>query len=184
MSSLRNDLEKKINLQRGVNSYFEQRGKLISILIKTVLIVLPAFLTFIAFSDFVFLKYYVPSLSEETLRLIIGLISFSLFIIGVISEVFNVTVVHERHRESIEQYSALLREMKELPPQCSEEQLKLLNQKYTFISGSSPSISPKDFNKAESFHLKNELLRDARKADPFGCTWDIRKKAKELSKNK
>lgn len=177
IQELEDDLIRKIKLQRGVHSYFEQRSKMQSIFIKSILIVLPAMLTFIAFSDFDFLKIYLPTITENSIRLIIGSLSFILFITGILSEVFNISVVYERHREAIEQYSELLRNMKEQKSNLTEEQITNFNQRYFSISTNSIHISSKKFIRGEKFHLKNQVLRAVMKKNPFKCKWQIRKQA-------
>lgn len=183
MTSLLDDISWKIDLQRDVHAYYEIKWKRYSIFIKTILIVFPAFLTFAAFSDFNFLQIFLPSLTEHVLRLSIGLISFVLFLVGVVSELFGVVIRHEQHRDAIEKYSELRREIREVEQEITNEQLRSFNQRYIAISNSSLSLSTAEYRKAVGYRLRDKALRGARKRDPFGSWWAIRKSAIAASNN-
>lgn len=182
MSTIIDDLKRKIDLQRGVHSFYEIRARRLAILTKVILIIFPALLTLAAFSDFNFLHKFVPNLTEEGIRLSIGIVSFILFVVGVLSEIFGVTIKHEKHREAIEQYSELRREFREAQQPISDEVAKVFNQRYIAISSTAIPLNSAKFGKAEKYHLKHQAFRKAVKENPFGFFFTIRKRASEIAK--
>jgi len=181
--ALKDDLIRKIYLQRGVHSYFEHRWKVQNIILKSTLIVLPAILVFATFSDFDFLQSYISKLSESDIRLFVGIISFILFITGILSEIFQISIIHEKHRDAIERYSELLRNIREAGSNISEYKISALNQQYISISSNTIHISSKRFGKAEKQHLKQSAMRKIMKKNPFRFNFQIRREAKNEFQN-
>lgn len=184
MSDLVRDLERKIDLQRSVHSFHEIRTRRIGILVQVSLIVFPAFLTLAALSDFEFLQTFFPVLTEEILRLAIGFLSLILFLVAVISDVFNIVRRPEKHRDAIEQYTQLLGEIREATKPLHPDQEKLFSQRYFSISSNAIPTSSSGFIRAEKAYLREAALREAAKENPFGSYFKTRLRAEEIAKNK
>lgn len=180
------DLKNKIKLQRSIHSYFEQRKKFISRIIISISIIIPAFLTFLAFSDIEFLKNYFPHLSSNTLILLFGCFSFILFLLSIFTEIFKLTDVHKEHRSSIEQYSILLRNIKLFEKENrkhdeTEVAIMEFNKNYLQIAGSSVSFTDSEFLRGEQYALRKEIIRQGIHEKPF---LPLRQIVKESKKKK
>ncbi len=96
-----NEFIKKIRLQKALHSYYENLCKPWGMTIKVFLFILPAIVTFLAFSDLEIFKTFCPNVQKETIYVIISLISFVLFILTVLSEIFNIDLKCKLHRDAI-----------------------------------------------------------------------------------
>ena len=182
---VKQDLIRKINIQRSAHSYFEHRRKLISILFKAINIVIPAFITFVAFSDLTFLNKFVSKLTKDHITLIIGLGAFAMFLCSVFDEIFDISTKYKEHRNAIEQYSQLLRDMKIVSineKDSTNTRIELFNQRYIQISSNTIAFTAKEFSKAEKNIYRNHAIRQAIKKEPFLRFWEIKSKAKEIAK--
>ena len=186
MGDIEAALERKSILQRSIHSYFEHRSRIISVIVTSVGIILPAMLTFIVFSDISFLKQYIPSINPNNLKLVIGLSSFLLFLLAVFDQIFQITTRHNEHRRAIELYTQLLRDMTiaELGNVSGDEsnfKLELFNQRYLQVSSNTIHFTEDKFARAEKAHLKYRAIRKARKELVFAWPWQVNKRAKVIA---
>ena len=188
MKTIKNDLIRKINLQRSIHSYYERTTKHKALIFRSISIIAPAIVTFIAFSDFSFLKEFIPELSENHIKLTIGIIAFIIFLNSVFDEIFKISEKHKKHRNAIEQYSQLLRDIKLTIAQNPEindhdSKIEMYNQRYIQLSANTIPFTDKQFNKAELEMLKCRAIRETIKKEPFLRFWEIKKKAQKWHKN-
>ena len=173
MDEIIDDLERKIKVQRDNHSFFEQKRKNISIWIKCINIIIPGIITFIAFSDFDFLTKHFNINNFKSI-IIIGLLSFILFLISIFDEIFKLTSNYQSHRLAIEQYSLLLRDIKIFKKeidQCDHEDIvnavENYNQRYLQISSSSITFTDKEFLQALKASQIKEIIKVEIVKNPF-----------------
>jgi hypothetical protein len=166
----------------------EHRTRIGSTIFKTLNIVLPAVIALLAFSDINYVSTYLPWLTEGLVRLTIGIFGFLLFLVDVLAEVFDVSEKHAKHREAINLYSDLLRDLRTVKldnesPEMRDKILQVFNQRYLQTTITTVNLTHKEFTKAEAHYLRYRAERHARRDDPFAWPWKVRKVAKQKAKD-
>ena len=158
------DMIWKARLRRGVHAYHERYTQRISRLVKTLNIVLSAFLLFLVFSDLTPLSTSIPWFADLTFsKLLIGIFSLVLFIANVLMEVFAVNSRWLEHRLAITNYSDLLAQFAKAysvdqSAQVPRKTLDLLKQLYTQLTMSDPALTDQQFQAGEISYRR--FLRD------------------------
>jgi len=187
MKEIQKDLTKKIILQRGVHGYYERRTQINANFFKTANIILPALIALLALLDFAFISEYISWLTDELAIVFIGILGFVLFILGILFEVFDIGSKPVEHRKAIEQYSILLRtirniDLESMTPELQQMTLDGFNQSYLNIASTTIRFTDRQFSIGETNFIRHQAIRRARKENPFAWPWQIRALAKQKVK--
>ena len=183
------DMIWKARLRRGVHAYHERYTQRISRLVKTLNIVLSAFLLFLVFSDLTPLSTSIPWFADLTFsKLLIGIFSLVLFIANVLMEVFAVNSRWLEHRLAITNYSDLLAQFAKAysvdqSAQVPRKTLDLLKQLYTQLTMSDSALTDQQFQAGEISYRRFLARQLAQEENPLGWFWQIRKATKEKVKD-
>ena len=179
----------KTRLHRGVHAYHERYTQRLSRLVKTLNIVLSAFLLCLLFSDITPLSTSIPWFGGLTFsKLLISIFALALFIPNVLMEVFAVNSRWLEHRLAITNYSDLLDLFAkgysvDQSAQARRKLLDLLKQRYTLLTMSGPALTDQEFHAGEISYRRFLANRLAREENPLGWLWQIRKAAQEKVKH-
>ena len=164
-------------LSRAVHAYHERYTQRISRLVKTLNIVLSAFLLFLVFSDLTPLSTSIPWFADLTFsKLMIGIFALALFISNVLMEVFAVNSRWLEHRLAITNYSDLLAQFAKAysvdqSDQARRQMLDLLRQRYALLTMSGPALTDQEFQAGEISYRRFLAKQLARQENPFGWLW-------------
>ncbi len=174
MLEIIDDLIKKVKIQRDLHSYFEQKRKALSILIKVINILIPGLLTLIAFADFDYISILIKIENTRYIIIFLGILSFCLFVISIFDEIFNLTTNFRSHRLSIEQYSLLIRDIKIFKKKIDKFQdneiirkIEAYNERYMQISSSSLTFTDKEYLKASKASKIKKRIKLEISRNPF-----------------
>ena len=182
--SLLEDLVRKTKQKRGTHGYLEElygkRNKAVVILN----VFGSSIISLLAFSDIDILSKILMINSFDILKIILGLIGFVMFIVNVLSQIFNLTEMRMLHRKAVELYSDLLRDIRQAHAhsennQISQELLEAFNNRYLQTTIAAVPVTISKFEKAEAGDLRHEANRRALRINPFAKYWQLRKLAKE-----
>jgi hypothetical protein len=185
IDKLRTDLVRKIRLQRGVHDVFEGKARALLTAQKTINVVFTAFITLIVFADFGLIGKILPHFSGQPASITVGVISFIIFVMNALADVFGLSSRYTDHLRAIQLYSDLLRDIKQSKVNTYDsvterEVLMQLNDRYMQITFSSLNVGGRRFVHGETIYLRRRALRLAKKEAPFAYWWTIRKRAQEL----
>ena len=181
---LQDDLAYKIRQKRGAHGVLEEKFKKITSIYDIVNIVATALISLLAFSSLSTLSSIFPSITKETLSILIGSLSFFLFVINVIFRIKGYDLKSTQHREAVQVYSQILRDIgayKEQAPKniIDKAAIESFNMRYIQSTFSVIKITNKEFENAERKFIKHMAMRRAKINNPFMFPWQIRKVAKE-----
>lgn len=165
----KNDLIKKIRLQKALHSYYENLYKPWGMIIKVFLFILPAIVTFLALSDLEIFKIFFPNVQKETIYVIISLISFVLFILTILSEIFNIDLKCKLHRDAINRLVRLRDNYTdELNKSEKSEEINIIIKKYKElyyeIIQSSLEFTDSQYLRGMKYYIKRTKTKNELKA--------------------
>ena len=182
---LRSDIVRKIRLQRGVHDVFEDKTRTILVAQKLINVVMTAFITLIVFADFGLIGILLPQYSGQPVMIIVGVVSFVLFVMNAIADVFGISDQHTGHLRAIQLYADLLRDIKQSyydsdDMAISTDMLQQFNDRYMQITFSSLNVGGRRFERGLAIYLRRRAIRLAIKENPFENWWERRKRAGKL----
>jgi hypothetical protein len=151
------ELLNKIRLQKGIHSYFEMRTKIFAKMLKIVLILFPAVITFLAIANESMIKFIFGQVDKDFVLIAITLISFILFILAVFAEVFGIDVKYKLHRNIINQLIKLRDELNHRIEQNPDQAIEItreLRNIYLEIIQSGIQLSDNEFFRAKKYYYK------------------------------
>jgi hypothetical protein len=178
------DLVRKIRLQRGVHDILEERSGLLLNAQRSVNLIGSAFITLIVFADFGLINTLAPTFSGSPTLLAVGSLSFFIFIMNTIADLFSLSATNNSHLQAIQQYTYLLSDIKKNKHGSPTRSIDTrdINQfydRYLQISNNTNNASGKKFDKAQQKYLKRRAIRIATKKIPFAKNEDILNLAKQ-----
>ncbi len=183
--TLREELTRKIKLQRGIHDYYEDITRLWLTIQKTINVVVTAFITLIIFADFGLIEKLFPSYSGTKAMLTVGSISFLLFVINALADVFRLSTKHIEHLHAIQLYTSLLQDIRKAkssghPDKTELELLHQFNDRYMQISVSVLNVGGRKFERAQRVYLRRRARRKAIQDKPFAKWSTINKNASKI----
>jgi hypothetical protein len=185
------DLIRKIRLHRGVHDVHLDKNRALLNFLKVFNIVSSSIITLVIFADFGLIKVIFPNLNNFWVMLVVGFISFFLFLLNSIINSFNIDHCEFEHGRAIELLSDLLRDIRKIDFESIEDKSKELlinqfNDRYMQITFSTINIGGRKFEKANAIYLKRQARKLAIKENPFQNSIQIRQlaiqKVKEYQK--
>lgn len=188
MSDEREELLKsvvrKIRLQRGVHDFSESRLSRYLTSLKVINVLFSSFITLIVFADFGLIEKLLPSISGLPVQLTIGVLSFFLFVINVLADVFHLEDKKVSHLNAIQQYTTLLNEIKneyaKTAGNIEATRVTKFNEQYLEIAKSVIKIEGRKFTIAYNEYLKKRCYKLALERQPFSSKTDLMKASKSL----
>jgi hypothetical protein len=179
------NLARKIRLQRGVHDIFQDRLEKISKAQKVINVIFSSFVTLIVFADFGLFAKILPEFSGTPVMLTVGLLSFALFVINSLSDVFQITSRQLSHQKAIENYTVLLSDLKvtsqaEIP--LAQEMLEQLVERYLRISSDAINFGGNEFDKAQKKYLKKRAAIYCIRKNPYIKWYKLRSEAEQTYK--
>ena len=188
MSSAIQELKDKIYLQRGVQSFWEQRTRAFSNRYKVVVVTLSGLLTFLALADLPGLLPSISLLAHVDTPLVLGLLSLLIFLLSIFVDIFSVSHRHTEHRRAVDRYTMLLRDLYGMAnsgdTQPTTESVSEIERRYRDISTSVVTLTDAQFEQGERAYLRRRLRRRVIKqypmAGPVKRWWLMRRQANGL----
>lgn len=182
---LLSDIVRKIRLQRGVHDVFEDNARRLLTVQKVINVVATAFITLIVFADFGLINKILPEYSGDPAIITVGVMSFILFVMNALADVFGLSSRHTEHLRAIQLYSDLLRDIKQsqtadYDASTGREILLQFDNRYMQLTLSSLNLGGRKFERGETIYLRRCARRLAKKESPFASCWTIKKRANEL----
>lgn len=175
---------KKIRLQRGMHDYVESNLSQYITVLKITNVLFSSFITLIVFADFGLIEKLYPSISGLPVQIAIGVVSFFLFVLNVLADVFQLEDKKLSHLNAIQQYTALLNEIKNEYARTSGniEAARVIkfNEQYLEITKNIIQIGGRRFTKAHSEYLKKRCYKLAIERQPFESKKVLIKASKSL----
>ena len=173
----RKELLEKIRIQKGLHSYYEMVTKPVSMFLKAVFIILPALITFLAISDLSILSYIIKIHDKDDVYIIITIIGFLLFLLSILSEIFEIEVKYKLHRSTINQLIKLRTNYLSELEKNEEDELRITEKYsglYLEIIQNCPEFTDKQYIKGKKYYIKrlekkmelDQKLRCLDKVDP------------------
>tara|TARA_R110001583_G_scaffold38292_4_gene123751 strand:- start:5117 stop:5686 length:570 start_codon:yes stop_codon:yes gene_type:complete len=158
-------LVKDIKLQKGVHDIFEDSYRRLIVFQKSLNTIFSAFITLIVFADFGLIEWIDSSWSGIPVMLTVGIISFVLFVMNALYEVFQVSNSFNEHARAIQLYSDLLLDL-ELAKQKTDS-LENYRKRYMDVARLSVKVGRRRFEKARQLYIRNRMIREQLKKNPF-----------------
>lgn len=182
---LRSEIVRKIRLQRGVHDVFEDNARRLLTVQKVINVIMTAFITLIVFADFGLIGKILPQYSGDPAIITVGVMSFVLFVMNALADVFSLSSRYTDHLRAIQLYSDLLRDIKQSQTASYDEStereiLLQFDNRYMQITLSSLNLGGRKFEHGETIYLRRCARRLAKKEAPFASCWAIKKRATEL----
>jgi ABC-type multidrug transport system fused ATPase/permease subunit len=151
------DLLERMHLQKSVHSYYYAKTRVYAIVVKILMLLLPAIITYLSVSEIGDIGVRFINNGSFYNVSILSLISFILFILSVYIEVFNIDVKSKLHRNAINRLTKLRQEYSqelENYPKKDKEITEKYRELYIEIIESSPQFSDRQFIKGKKYYIK------------------------------
>jgi len=151
---------------------------------KIINVLFSSFITLVVFADFGLIEKLAPDFSGLPTQITIGILSFILFIVNVLSDVFQIPDKKLSHLKAIQQYTELLSEIKNENASTNgtivATKVVEFNEKYLQITRNAIQIGGRIFTKSHIKYIQKKCIALAAQKHPFDSKKEILNKSKSL----